>query len=73
MRVKQKPRQFSLPLDRHTKNKLDRLHRDTGLSRADVLRQLLLAEHQASPEARRLAIRVRRRNDTATATQGGLR
>jgi hypothetical protein len=48
-------RQFSLPLNRDQKTILDRLARRSGLSRADIFRQLLLREHQAPPEAKVLA------------------
>jgi hypothetical protein len=53
-------RQFSLPLDKDQKQILDRLARKSGLSRADVFRQLLLREYQAPLDAKTLATRERR-------------
>lgn len=49
---KDRVKQFSLPLDLHHKKILDRLHRKSGLSRANVIRRLLLREDQATREGR---------------------
>jgi hypothetical protein len=54
-------KQFSLPLSLDHKKILDRLHQKSGLSRADIFRQLLLHEDQAPPEAKSLATREARR------------
>ncbi|MBI5315842.1 MAG: hypothetical protein HZB34_07715 [Nitrospirae bacterium] len=54
---KDRIKQFSLPLDRDHKTILDRLHQKSGLSRAKVIRRLLLREDQALPHEKTLATR----------------